>query len=121
MEVAAAYSCGGICRECHGGHCVDRPTQRHPMELVCPICRNTKAADNCTHCNGTGYVRIPTCPLDYTGSSIWTFASLARFADQGAFPISGGVLDQSESFLQFFERWKTTLNRCKAEDGEPRD
>jgi len=60
-------------------------------------------------------VRIKKCPLQFVGSQTWTMASLARFADKGAWPISGGVLDQSESFLQFYERWKSTLNRLKAE------
>lgn len=45
-------------------------------------------------------------------------ASLARFAEKGSWPVAGGTLDQTESFLQFFERWTSTLNRLKAEDGE---
>lgn len=84
--------------------------------LECPICRNTKAADECKHCNGQGRVKLTTCPLDYIGGGVWTMASLARFADKGSWPITGGTLDQTESFLQFYERWTSTISRLKAED-----
>ena len=83
------------------------------------MCRGGKSSEGCTHCGGRGVVRIKTCPLKFIGRQTWTMASLSRFADKGAWPIGGGTLEQTESFLQFYERWTSTLARLKAEsDGE---
>jgi hypothetical protein len=42
---------------------------------------------------------------------------LCQFADKGAWPLAGGVLDQSDSFLTFLSVWRAKLAQAIA-DGQ---
>ncbi len=67
--------------------------------IDCPLCGGNGAA--CDQCEG-GRLRITQCPkrevlTAYPG--IGTFVDMVNLFDQGAMPVSGGVLDQCDSFL----------------------
>jgi len=69
--------------------------------------------DDCRSCGGSGEILIKQCPQELLPRGIHEFVKLARFADKGHLPVSGGVIDQTRSFsdsLGFFQseeaRWK---------------
>lgn len=40
---------------------------------------------------------------------------LVKFADDGTHPVSGGTIDQTDSWLNFYALWKSTRDRLTAE------
>lgn len=65
--------------------------------MDCTACNGTD--DNCEACGGGGKQRLTTCPKTIPDAATWRVIQLSEFAERGAFPIAGGVLDQSQSFL----------------------
>lgn len=39
------------------------------------------------------------CPLEYAGEDVWEAIEMAGFFDKGLPPVHGGVLDQTQIFL----------------------
>jgi hypothetical protein len=48
---------------------------------------------------GTGVAQITSCPSAMVTPDIWEVIEFARDARRGAWPVSGGTLEQSQSFL----------------------
>jgi len=55
--------------------------------------------ENCERCGGWGTEKITDCPRKIIDQQTWRLLQLADFAEKGCFPVSGGVLEQSDSFL----------------------
>jgi len=65
------------------------------MQIGCPSCNET----GCDECNNEGWILIKECPQGMVGREVMNFIELADFAKNGAFPVTGGTLEQSQSFL----------------------
>lgn len=59
--------------------------------------------DGCEGCDGQGHTTITRCPLDYVTPDVVRAFNLIRWADRGAFPVGGGVLDQAGTFIAAME------------------
>ena len=53
----------------------------------------------CDDCGDTGEILITQCPLDFITDDVWRVIEMAGFFEKGIPPVSGGVLDQAQSFL----------------------
>lgn len=99
----ATGECEASCRRCkQSDDCravwgCDAPTPQPWFELECPRCA---ASDpNCTLCRGAGRIGIDRCP-NVTIPEVYRVATSAALeSDEGAWPESGGVLDQSAWFV----------------------
>ena len=65
------------------------------MQIACPSCDEK----GCDECDYEGWLKITNCPQQEVSRDVMDFLELADFAKQGAFPIEGGTLKQSQSFL----------------------
>jgi hypothetical protein len=66
--------------------------------MHCPSCGGK--SETCKTCEGNGRgIRVTGCPMSQVGGEVWSLMEMARFADKGLLPVSGGVCDQSQSFL----------------------
>lgn len=88
------------------------PTAKSPLDVECPACGNGKGATACPTCKGWGVIRVRECPQAYVGR-LWDVIGLCQFADKGAWPLAGGVLDQSDSFLTFTSIWRAKLAQAQ--------
>lgn len=80
--------------------------------MRCPVCKDGAAAVNCKRCDGYGKVKITTCPQKCVSRTVWDAFDLADHAVNGAWPISGGVLDQSVSFSHFLPHYRFLKSYC---------
>ena len=94
--MATAFRWGGVCSSCTSG-CRDKPSDREPLLIVCTACGGKD--EKCERCKGFGTERITGCPKEIIDRQTWRLLELSDFADKGAFPVTGGVLEQSDSFL----------------------
>ncbi len=95
--------CGEVCDKCVNGRCRDKPTEQTPLEIVCPQC-DEKGCEGCGH---TGWLKITGCPQQWVGSDTIAFIRYAELFRKGLPPVSGGAMDQTQSFIvaeRFFER-----------------
>jgi len=65
--------------------------------LACVACEGR--AEDCGTCDGKGIWELSQCPKKFIDSEIWEAIRFAEFAERGAWPISGGVLDQCQWFV----------------------
>ena len=56
--------------------------------------------EKCKTCGGWGHIKITGCPKEEIDNPTLRLIELAEFAEKGAFPVSGGVLDQSAGFMR---------------------
>jgi len=54
---------------------------------------------DCTRCNGTGTIGLKRCPRKFIDPYISTVIRYVAYARDGHWPVAGGILDQSQSFL----------------------
>lgn len=91
------------------------PTPLTEIELECPTC----SSKGCSSCNDTGKFIIDACPHKMLGrescdhASIGEAVRLAGFAEKGAWPVAGGVLDQAHSFREFCDRFWRDVESMK--------
>jgi len=71
------------------------PSELAPLQIACPSCDEK----GCEFCDNEGWLKITQCPQSEFEVNMMEFLELADFAKQGSFPIIGGTLDQSKSFL----------------------
>lgn len=58
------------------------------------------AMEQCGECAGTGVWALTSCPMDVIGRGrAVEVMRMTRFAGEGSWPVSGGVLDQSQWFI----------------------
>lgn len=76
-----------------------------PAEFECVRCRSK--SDDCEACDGEGIFRLNQCPAKYVDPWVWEIFFFARQAREfGAWPVGGGILDQSRWAMDAFrEVW----------------
>lgn len=92
-------SFGALCKHCTRTKCHDAPTKQLPARLACVACEGK----GCDGCNGNGYTLIDRCPHRIVTRDVWQALRFARRADKGALPVAGGLLNQTQSFLEAWE------------------
>ena len=69
-------------------------------------------------CDGIGLMTVNSCPYRAVPATTWALITDLDWAmDQGAWPVGGGLLDQSAAFVQACEAWRVACNRWKAKLG----
>jgi NADPH-dependent 7-cyano-7-deazaguanine reductase QueF-like protein len=81
------------------------------VQIECPSC----SGSGCGQCRD-GLIEITACPLAIIGADIWRAIEFADLYAKGLPPVAGGVLQQSNVFIEaarFIWReqayWKTRL------------
>jgi len=81
--------------------------------MQCPTCD----AMGCELCHD-GKVRITQCPRQCVDASTWAMVGDIAMAKRGFLPVSGGTLDQTESFCAAWMFWMAEEGRmAKIENG----
>lgn len=89
-----------LCRYCTAGKCKNLSTADDRAEIECPSC-NGFGCDECKD----GCFEIDGCPNAFCKGTV-NAIDLFDLFEKGLPPVSGGVLDQSVSFIaaaQFFD------------------
>jgi len=81
------------------------------LEVACPECNEL----GCEHCKGTGYFLITDCPKKSIDIEVYKANRLSLLMQKGLPPISGGSLEQSAWFMNFFAFWDSEHNRAENE------
>ncbi len=90
MAVGLRY--GAACTACRHNQCVDPPTEDEPL---------------CFHLAGQE-VSITSCPQRYAGVDGRDAIRFAEYARKGVLPVEGGLLNQSQHFIEATElAWVT--------------
>jgi hypothetical protein len=84
---------GKLCRNCTGKKCHDIGTEAEPIDLQCPACDG----EGCEECTD-GWFKLDGCPNRYCRTVVPAIELIDLF-EKGLPPVSGGVLNQSASFL----------------------
>lgn len=84
-----------ICKGCGITKCALQVNEQYPLQIACPTCDE----HGCSECDEEGWIRITQCPKTIVDREIMSFIELADYAKNGLFPVSGGALEQSQSFL----------------------
>ena len=82
-----------ICRSCTRGQCRSLSTAERRIEIECPSCD----AEGCEECT-EGVFDLDGCPNAFC-SQVVTSIDMIDLFEKGLPPITGGVLDQSASFI----------------------
>jgi hypothetical protein len=102
--MGVAIQWGNGCKHDQDGKCIDEPSEISPIILNGFVCEECGGRDelilNCKSCRGTGKIRFESCLLKIITVDIWELLDAVEFADKGNLPISGGFLDQTESFME---------------------
>ncbi len=80
-----------LCNSC-GKHCTG---ELEELQIECPSCGEV----GCEDCEQSGYFTLKECPRKFVGSMVEAI-NIATFAERGCFPVDGGLLNQSCSFLE---------------------
>ena len=81
--------------------------------IECPVC----GGGGCDQCSD-GKFRIEQCPRDMMGSRFVRLVNLAAVCGGGDWPVAGGLLDQSASFLALKQRLDSEINQIDHEELE---
>ena len=84
-----------MCKGCSPQRCEIPVSEQNPMQIACPTCDEA----GCEECENEGWIKITECPRNLVGRETMDFIELADFAKKGSFPVTGGTLEQSQSFL----------------------
>jgi hypothetical protein len=102
-----------LCKHCKPGKCIDCPSKSQPAEIECPDCNER----GCSECEQQGYIQLTSCPKEFVGREISGLATYADLFWKGLPPIAGGVLDQSNWFIEASQVMAQKEARLKAELG----
>lgn len=70
------------------------------MFIPCPACAPDREPDAaCTICLGRGEYRVDRCPAETLTADVGSLFWMVGLAEHGRMPVAGGVLDQSQSFI----------------------
>jgi hypothetical protein len=67
-----------------------------PIEGECENCNGL----GCEECDGTGRIRITSCPLEVITPDVWEAIRFAELYEKGLPPVAGGALDQAANFIE---------------------
>ena len=84
---------------------------REPAKLECPTCDGV----GCKACNDRGDVWLTACPLEVVPRDVWQAIEMAELFWHGLAPMPGGVLDQTQVFIDAarFIRGEQARNRAE--------
>ena len=98
---------GKLCKSC-GNTC--RFDDR-PQFIRCPKCEEA----GCELCDD-GWVQIDSCPYAFVGKEMLTARTAAVYANEGTWPVDGGLLNQSSWFVEFCQRLTSDRNAIELDD-----
>lgn len=81
------------------------------MTIACTRCDE----NGCEDCGQLGYVELPGCPKKYAGKEMADLVMYAELMQKGLPPVTGGVLDQSASFIEAATFYWSEIDRGRAE------
>jgi hypothetical protein len=102
---------GKLCRNCTAKTCHDVGTESEPIDLQCPACDG----EGCEECN-EGWFKLDGCPNRYCRTVVPAIELIDLF-EKGLPPVSGGVLNQSASFLNAAKYFDQQNQLAKLNDG----
>lgn len=94
--MALRYS--GMHRHDRQGKCIDQPSEYEPFELRV----------------NNQIIMIPRCPYQEVEAWAWNVLDFAEDAEKGHWPLAGGLLDQSASFLAAARFIRSEIDYWKA-------
>ena len=83
-----------LCRSCTKGKCTSLSTEESRIEIECPVCDGC----GCEECKD-GAFELDGCPNSFCSKIVQSIDLIDLFG-KGLPPITGGVLDQSASFIE---------------------
>jgi hypothetical protein len=98
-----------LCRHCSGGRCHDRPSESEPLNLHHHAC----GGKGCEGCQFWGHLKLTDCPQRRFDSSIKPVLTCARLANKGVLPMDGGLLSQTQQFMEAFEQISSESNHWR--------
>lgn len=84
------------------GECQQIARYYNPKGVLCWICEG-KGSEGCEGCHGQRIVKYPCLHAEITDANVFQVIRLAGLMNKGFLPSSGGVLDQTQWFLQACE------------------
>lgn len=97
-----------ICRSAPAGGCVE-PSELECVFIDCPNCRD----GSCGHCED-GEIILKHCPCPSIPRYIFTMIEMAELAEEKiGLPVAGGVLDQTQAFIDSLRFVNAEHQRCK--------
>lgn len=88
------------------------PSPAEPLLLTCPVCGGR--GKDCRHCRD-GRFEVDGCPMRIVPDDVWSVVEMAELYEKGLPPVSGGVLDQANGFIEACRFVWNEANRHKAE------
>ncbi len=85
--------------------------------MPCPVCEGELRDPDAGPCPAgcrEGYIEIPHCPQRAVNAPTRRLLQLCDFADKGRLPLSGGVLDQTQGFLDVLRFYDREVSQLKA-------
>lgn len=80
--------------------------------VECPSCNGTC----CEDCHGKGHFEITGCPsVEFVDTDLVMAIRYADLFRNGLPPVSGGVSDQSNWFVEFAQAWWSEVWRASSE------
>lgn len=67
--------------------------------MECLYCKG-RDSKGCPNCKGAGREDIEQCPLMLVTDDVWQLIELADLMEKGLPPVSGGALEQANSFIE---------------------
>ena len=98
-----------LCRSCTNVTCRSLSTERDKIEIECPRCNG----EGCEECKN-GLFEIDGCPNSFCSSVVRSLTMFDLF-EKGLPPVTGGVLDQSNSFIEAAQFFESEERRVKNE------
>lgn len=106
----------------------DRAAAQPIYTITCPHCDGSRILPNgeeCTGCRSGGRLRgqknIHRCPASHMTDSISDALRHYPHAEGGAFPVEGGLLRQSPSYIQFVGTVSGEVAKVRQEQAEERN
>lgn len=96
-RVAVAVRYGQACASCLPGICRSKN-----VRFDCPQCSGKPGFKACKSCGGAGWFEVE-CPRQYVDASVARAVSVADASRDGHMPVNGGLLDQTNLYVELRE------------------
>lgn len=77
------------------------------------VCNNVHSDRGCAACGGTGYFQLTVCPQTLLDDGVQDFLELYDYAQEGTWPVGGGLLDQTRAFTEAVRFMRGEEDWCK--------
>lgn len=92
----------------------DQPTPHEIDRYPCPC---SGLDSGCNRCSGSGMATLHTCPNRIVDRQTMAVIRYVGLAKEGTWPVAGGSLDQSQSFLDAFAVVTSEIARIENSNG----